>query len=126
MTWQKFKDVFRHRFRDTHTDQYHFMRLQTAKHSRYESIQESADRCRALAQKIVCKVDDAVVQRIHYEKADRLLLASFVGGLTGIPGMQVRFSNPQSLDQALKTALSVQEEEKHESFSEIFYAFTFV
>ena len=66
VTWQKFKDVFKHRFRDTHTDQYHFMRLQTARHSRNESIQEFADRCRALAQKIVCKVDDPVAQRIHY------------------------------------------------------------
>jgi len=58
VTWQKFKDVFRHRFRDTHTDQYHFMRLQTARQSRNESIQEFADRCTALAQKILSKVDD--------------------------------------------------------------------
>jgi len=43
MRWQKFKDVFRHRFRDTHTDQYQFMRLQTARQSRKESIQEFAD-----------------------------------------------------------------------------------
>ena len=55
VTWQNFKDVFRHRFRDTHTDQYHLMRLQTARQSRNESIQEFADRCRALAQKKVCK-----------------------------------------------------------------------
>ena len=99
------------------------MRLQTAKHSRYESIQESADRCRALAQKIVCKVDDAVVQRIHYEKADRLLLASFVGGLTGIPGRQVSFSNPESLDQCLKTVLSVKEAEKQEKLRESIYTY---
>jgi len=63
--WQKFKDVFRHRFRDTHTDQYHFKRLQTARQSRNDSIQVFADRCRALAQKIVCKVEDPVAQRIH-------------------------------------------------------------
>jgi hypothetical protein len=40
------------------------------------------------------KVDDPIVQGIHYENADRMLLASFVAGLTGIPGRQVRFSNP--------------------------------
>jgi hypothetical protein len=112
VTWQKFKDVFRHRFHDTHTDQCHFMRLQTARQSSNESIQEFADRCRALAQKIVSKVSDPVAQRIHYENAVRILLASFVAGLTGIPGRQVRYSNPQSLVQALKTALSVQEAEK--------------
>jgi len=119
--WQKFKDVFRHKFRDTHTDQYHFMGLQTARQSRNESIQESVVRCRALAQKIVCKVDDPLAHRIHYENADRMLLASFVAGLIGIVSRQVRFSNPQSLDQALKTALCVQEAEKQERFSESFY-----
>ena len=40
------------------------------------------------------QVDDPVAQRIHYENADRMLLAGFVAGLTGIPGRQVRFSNP--------------------------------
>ena len=101
--------MLRHRFRDTHTDQYHFMRLQTARQSRNESIQEFADRCRALAQKTVCKVNDPVAQRIHYENADRMLLASFVAGFPGIPGRQCRFSKPQDLDQALKIALSVEE-----------------
>jgi hypothetical protein len=28
VTWDKFKTVFRQRFRDVHTDQYHYMRLQ--------------------------------------------------------------------------------------------------
>ena len=35
-TWKKFKEVFRHRFRDVHTDQYHFMRLQTARQAKNE------------------------------------------------------------------------------------------
>ena len=64
------------------------MRLQTARQARNESPQEFADRCRTLSQKIVWKVDDPVVQRIHNENADRMLLASFVAGLTGVPGTQ--------------------------------------
>jgi len=36
-TWQKFKDEFRRRFRDTHTDQYHFMKLHTARQGRNET-----------------------------------------------------------------------------------------
>jgi len=123
VTWQKFKEVFRHGFRENHTYQYHFMRLQTTRQSGNESIQEFADRCRALAQKIVCKVDDPVVQRIHYENADRMLLASFVAGLTGIPGRQVSFSNPESLDQCLKTVLSVKEAEKQEKLRESIYTY---
>jgi hypothetical protein len=92
----EFKDVFKRRFRDTHTDQYHFMRLQTARQGKNESPHEFADRCRALSQKIVCKADDPVVQRTHYENADRMLLASFVAGLTEVPGRQVRYSNLQN------------------------------
>jgi hypothetical protein len=37
VTWQKFKEVFRRRLHDTHTYQYHFMRLQTARQGRNES-----------------------------------------------------------------------------------------
>jgi hypothetical protein len=31
VTWQMFKSVFSQRFKDTHTDQYHFIQLQTAR-----------------------------------------------------------------------------------------------
>ena len=70
--------------------------------------------------KIVCKVDDPAAQRIHNENADRMLLASFVAGLAGEVGRQTRFSNPQSLDQALKIALTVQEAEKQKSSAKVF------
>ena len=83
---------------------------------------EFADRCSALSEKIVCKVDDTAVQRIHNENADRMLLASFVAGLAGKTSRQTRFSNPPYLDQALKIALTVQEAEKQETFSVSFYA----
>jgi len=49
-------------------------------------------------------------------------LASFVTGLVGHPGTQCRYANPQSMDQALKIALSVQEAESQEKISECFYA----
>ena len=120
VTWQKFKDVFRQRFRDTLTN-HHFMSLQTARQGRNESPQEFADRCRALSQKIVCKVDGPVVQRIHNENADRMLLASFVAGLAGVPGTQVRSQTPSAIDRALKIALAMQEAEKQGKFGECFY-----
>jgi hypothetical protein len=75
----------------------------------------------SFAQKIVCTMDDPVAHRIHYENADRMLLASFVAALNGIPGMRVRFSNIQCLDQELKSALSVQEAGKQGTSSESFY-----
>ena len=51
-----------------------------------------------------------------------MLLASFVTGLIGTSGWQIRYTSPQQQDQALKIALSVQEAEKQEKFSESFYA----
>jgi len=46
-----------------------------------------------------------------------MLLASFKSGLFGTPGREVRFSNPQTLTEMLKIALSVQEAEKKEKFN---------
>jgi len=120
-TWDKFKKAFREGFKDVHTDQYHFMRLQTARQAKHESPQEFADRCRALAQKAMCKDSDPVAQRIHRENAERMLLASFVAGLSGEVGRQVKFQNPQDLRQALTTAFAVREALKQENFAETFY-----
>jgi len=51
-----------------------------------------------------------------------MLLASFCSGLIGVSGTYTRFSNPQTIEQALTTALSVQEAEKQYKFNESFYA----
>jgi len=50
-----------------------------------------------------------------------MLLASFVSGLVETPGTQVRYANVQSLSEALRIAISVQEAEKQERFNESFY-----
>jgi hypothetical protein len=57
------------------------MRLQSARQSKDGGPQEFADRCRALAQKIMCKDNDIVAQPVHRENADRMILAAFVSGL---------------------------------------------
>jgi hypothetical protein len=51
-----------------------------------------------------------------------MLLASFVSGLTEVPGRQVRFANPQDLELALRIALTVQEAERQERFNEFLYS----
>ena len=48
-------------------------------------------------------------------------MASFLTGLEGTPGKQTRYANPQTVEESLKIALSVQEAEKQEWFSESFY-----
>jgi len=120
-TWQRFKQAFRRRYKDVHTDQYHFTKLQTARQAQNERPQQFADRCKSLAQKVMLKSDDSQIQRIHRENADRMLLASFVSGLIGVPGRQVRFSHPQSLEEAFNLALAVQEAERQERFNGGFY-----
>jgi len=67
-------------------------------------------------------VEDPVAQRIHIENSEIMLLASFVPGLTGNPGTQCRYANPQTIDQVLKIAMSVHEAEGKENISESFYA----
>jgi len=116
-TWQSFKNAFRHRYEDFHTDQYNFTKLQTARQKNGESLQEFADGCRGLAQKILCKTEDPVAQRIHQENAERMLLVSFVSGLCVAPGTQVRYANVQYLSEALKIAIAVKEAEKQERFN---------
>jgi hypothetical protein len=121
-SWDTFKEAFRRRYRDVHTDHYHYARLQMARQGRNESPQEFADRCRALAQKITCQSDDPVVQGVHRENAERMLLASYISGLEGIPGKQCRYASPNSIQEAIRIAVSVDEAEKHERFNNSFYA----
>jgi hypothetical protein len=50
-----------------------------------------------------------------------MLLCSFVSGLSGILGRQVSYANPQTMEQALMIALSLQQAEQQERISESFY-----
>ena len=54
-TWETFKEAFKQRYRDVHTDQYHFTKLQTVRQARNESPQQFTDRCKSLAQKVMIK-----------------------------------------------------------------------
>ena len=105
---------------DSHTDQYHFMQLQTAYQQKGENPQTFADLCRMLAQKIMRMAGDPFAQRIHQENAERICLASFVSGLTGNTGKFVRISNPSNMSQSLATVQAVTEAERQEKSREIF------
>jgi hypothetical protein len=107
--------------RKDHKENFIYMKLETARQARNENPQEFGYRCRALAQKITCKVDDPVTHRVNNENAERMLLASFVAGLSGEPGRQTRFAKPSNLSQALRIALAVQEAESQEKSNSSFY-----
>jgi len=50
-----------------------------------------------------------------------MCLASFVGGLSGVVGRQVRYAHPKSLRVAVNLALAADEVEKQERRNETFY-----
>jgi len=103
VTWDKFKDAFCQRFRDVHSDQFHFMQFQTARQRKGESPREFADKCRSLANKVIVKVGDPAAKRIHRENADHMM-ASFVAGLSGVVGTQVRYQVPRYIGHAVSLA----------------------
>jgi len=93
--WQRFKNVSSQSLKDTRRPASFY--AVTNRQAEENESQQFADRCRALSQKVVCKISDPVAQRIHRENAKRMHLASFVAGLTGTPGKQIRYASPRDI-----------------------------
>jgi hypothetical protein len=87
--------AFQKRFRDVCSDQYHFLKLQTAGQAKSETVQEFADRCRILTHHTIPTTDDPTIRKIYQEQAEHMILASFTAGLAGNPGKQVRYLMPK-------------------------------
>ena len=83
-------------------------------------MQEYADRCRSLAQKTLSQVEDPIIQKLHYEQAERMLLATFTSGLLYAASRQVRYAMPRTMDEALKIAITVNQAEMPERRNEAF------
>ena len=122
ISWENFKANFLHRFRDVRNDQYHFMQLQTAKQQKHETPREFLDRCRSLAMNTVPKVEDPVLQKFHYNQAQRMLLSTFIAGLVGNLGQMCRFHMPATVDLALQIATTVFEAEAQEKRNSAFFS----
>ena len=123
-SWQDFKGTFRERFRDLHTDQYHFKKLKTDRQARNEGPMEFADRCKELGHRVMNKVNDPITQQIHRENSYRMCLASFVSDLAGVVGREVRYDHPKNLREGVKLALAVDEAEKQKRRNETFYTWS--
>jgi len=105
ISWENFKAKFLHRFRDLKSDRYRFMQLRTAKQQKDETATEFLDRCCSLAIKTVPKVEDSLLRKFHYDQAERMLLSTFIAGLSGNPGRQVRFQMPATAEMHFKLRL---------------------
>jgi hypothetical protein len=51
-----------------------------------------------------------------------MIFATFVSGLAGEPGRQVKYANTPTMEKALQIALSVGQAERQGKFNETFYA----
>jgi len=117
ISFEEFKKAFKERFKDKHTDHYHYVRLQSASQEKSESPEAFLDRLRKLCQQTVRNSNDAVEQAVINKEADRRLLAAFINGLIGQPGKQVRMQMPENIDKALNMAIVATNAEKEEKAS---------
>ena len=121
-TWQDFKSRFLQRFRDVRSTQYHFGQLYMARQKKTETAQEFLDRCRLLAKRTVPCTTDPLLQQAYDRQAEQMLLSAFSKGLTGTAGRQVRFSSPETAEEALRIAITVSQAALQETRDGAFYA----
>jgi len=114
VTYAALRAAFINRFKDKHTDQYHYTRVQTASQEKGVSPVMFLDRLRKLCQRTVRTSDNAVEQTVINQEADRKLLAAFMSGLIGAPGKHVRLQMPENIDRALHMAIIATNAEKEE------------
>jgi hypothetical protein len=120
VTWESFTKTFQTCFRDVRTDQFHFNHLQMARQKKGETPQEFADRLRNLARRTVPQVENPELQKLYYEQAERMQLASFRSGLAGTPGRQTRYAMPKYFAEALNIAITVEQAELQERREQAF------
>jgi len=117
VTFAEFRTAFVNRFRDKHTDQYHYARVHNASQEKNESPEAFLDRLRKLCQQTVRSSENPVEQAVINQEAERRLLAAFINGLVGVPGKQVRLQMPETIDKALNMAIVATNAERDERYS---------
>ncbi|KAJ9576267.1 hypothetical protein L9F63_006866 [Diploptera punctata] len=115
-------ELLRERFKEKHSDVYHYSRLQAAKQYRHEGIEVFADKLRKLSRKAIRIIQNHVHQQALNEEAERRLLPIFVNGLRGNPGVQVRYQMPDTLGKTIRIAMmpDVAEQEREKPAMKVF------
>jgi hypothetical protein len=86
VTCEDFHTALVNRFKDKHTDQYNYARLQNASQEKNESPEVFLDCIRKWCQRTIQGSDNPVEQAVINREADRRLLAAFIKELAGVPG----------------------------------------
>jgi len=114
VTYAALRTSFINKFKDKHTVQYHYTRVQTASQGKRQSPEMFLDRLRKLCQRTVRTSDNAAEQTVINQETDRRLLAAFMSGQIGAPGKHVRLQMPENIDRTLHMAIITTNAEKEE------------
>jgi hypothetical protein len=114
VTYEILKAALVERFSEKLPARYHYNLLHEATQSKDEMPSQFLDRCRLLSSKTIRKGNNPVEQRILKEGAEFRLLTSFIYGMKGEAGRELRYRNPETLDQALNIATVVYNAKKLE------------
>jgi hypothetical protein len=101
VTWKDFKVTLVNRFKDTRSDQFHFVELQSAKQQLGESINEFDVRVNNVGRNIIPQLDDPNAQKHVNILANKMLIAVFTTGLRGSPGEHARIALPTKMEDAI-------------------------
>ena len=112
--YEELKAALVDRFSEKLPARYHYNQLHEAAQGWDESPIQFLYRCRTMSHKTVRKSADPVEQRILREEAEARLLTSFVYGLRGEPGHELRIRNPETIEQALAMATVIYNANKME------------
>jgi len=98
ITYAAFQTAFVNQFKDKHTDQYHYTRVQNASQEKGESPKMFLDHLRKLCQRTIRSSENAIEHAVINQEAAGRLLVAFINGLTGAPGKHVRLQMPENID----------------------------
>jgi hypothetical protein len=105
--YETLKAVLVDRFSKELPARYYYILLLEATQGKDESPIQFLDRCRALNAKTVTKSANPMEKHILREEAEFRLLTSFIYGMRGEAGHELRFRNPETIDQASSIATVV-------------------
>jgi hypothetical protein len=114
VTYEILKTALVDRFSEKLPARYHYNLLHEATQGKDESPSQFLDRVRLLSSKTIRKGTNPTEQRILKEEAEFRLLTSFIYGMRGEAGRELRYRNPETLDQALNIATIVYNAKKLE------------
>lgn len=107
VSYEVLKAALVDRFTEKLPARFHYNLLHEATQGKDETPIQFLDRCRALSQKTIRQSADPTEQRIRKEEADFRLLTSFIYGMRGEAGRELRIRNPETVEQALSIATMV-------------------